>query len=320
MRVLSLVTTPRSFYRKQEAALDAAGIEYTTLEVPGEHRNFDDRVEERTLADYLKFYPQVLRESFEDYDLVHANYGLTAPFAVGQFRLPVVVSLWGGEFRENQFAPIIRAATNRADEVIIPSRMMSQFVDREAHYVPYPVDTEQFRPIPRDEAREHLGWDPDETVVLFPAAPGRPEKNFDLAKRVVDGLDRDVRLHTGGNIPYDDMPYVMNASDALLVTSNRETGPMVVKEAAACNVPVVCTRVGFAPEVLDGVAHSGVGDSAAELRDVLRAALDAGERADGRGPIAEYGVEEMGARLRTVYERCLSRPRSGPLGRVRARS
>ncbi|MFC4359704.1 glycosyltransferase family 4 protein [Halobium salinum] len=318
IRVLNLVTTPRSFYRKQEAALDAAGIEYTTLEVPGEHRNLDDRVEERTPKHYAQFLPQVLSEAWRgDYDLVHANFGLTAPFALAQLRLPVVVSLWGGEFRENPFTPLIEAATARADEVIVPSRMMRRFVDRETHLIPYPIDTEQFQPMDRREARERLGWDPDETVVFFPAAPGREEKDFPLAERVVDGIDSDVRLHTAGSIPYDEMPLVMNASNAVLCTSKRETGPMIVKEAAACNVPVVSRPVGFVPEVLDGVTNSYVADDEDGLREGLRAVLDDDGRADGRGPIASYGTAEMGEALRQVYERVLPEEKRRPEPAIR---
>jgi len=51
--------------------------------------------------DYLRFVPMVWRASFGAYDLVHANYGLTAPAAVLQPNLPVVLSCgeltsWGG--------------------------------------------------------------------------------------------------------------------------------------------------------------------------------------------------------------------------------
>lgn len=313
MNVLNLVTTPRSFYRTQEAALEAVNIDYTTLTVPGTHHNHQDGVEQRSVWDYLRFYPSVLRQSLGKYDIVHANFGLTAPFAIAQPRLPVVVSLWGSEFHENKYESIIATATNQAEEVIIPSETMRQFVDRDHHCIPYPIDSELFSPMSRTEAREKLGWESDETVVLFPSAPGRPEKNHGLAERVAAGVNTEVRLRPCINEPYERMPLLMNASDAVLVTSTYETGPMVVKEAVACNVPVVSTPVGFVPDALDGVSNSYTADSEDELRTALETVLETDERADGRQTVTAYDVSEMGARLRRVYQRCLTKGLSAPV-------
>lgn len=309
MQSLGLTTTAwRSFYEQQEAAIDMVGVDYRTLEVPGDHRAFDDVVRRRSLFDYARFYPQVLRQSLSGYDLVHANYGLTAPFAVCQPHLPVVVSLWGGEFVGNRFAPVIRACVKRADAVIVPSEVMVErlpaSVHDRTHVVPFPVDTDEFRPRPRAVARESIGWDTDRDVVLFPYAEARYEKNYPLAERVVDGLD-DVELRSVANEPYERMPAYLNASDALLITSRWESGPMTVKEALACNLPVVSRPVGFVPNVLDGIDSTCVGATERELRQGLRTALDTDREVDGRQSVRSYRPADMGGRIRAVYERCL---------------
>jgi len=314
VKVLGLTTTAwRSFYEQQEAAVETAGVDYETLEVPGDHRGFDDGVRKRSALDYVRYYPQVLRHCLDGYDLIHANYGLTTPFAVCQPSLPVVASLWGGEFIGNRFAPVTRVSVKRADAVLVPSEPM---VDRlppsvrdRARVVPFPVDTDRFQPVPRDEARERVGWDTDDQVVLFPYAEARYEKNYPLAERVVDGLDDDdVELRSVANEPYERMPDYLNASDALLVTSRWESGPMTVKEALACGVPVVSRPVGFAPNVLDDVRHCRLGRTERELRQGLRDALAADGRlaGDGRERVTSYGRAEMGERVRAVYERCLA--------------
>ncbi|WP_323172407.1 glycosyltransferase family 4 protein [Natrialba sp. PRR66] len=332
-RILSLTTTAwRSFYQSQMAALEYAGIEVTTLPVPGEHRALEDDVRRRTPADYVRYLPQVLREARGEYDLVHANYGLTAPFAVAASMLPtadlpVVCTLWGGEYRDNQFEPLIRRATAHADHVIVPSKAMADRVDRPCDVIPFPVDTDLFRPIPTATAREHVGWDSTETnagaetetktegereqerIVLFPYAPSRDEKNYPLAKRVVDDLrdelDYPISLRTVANQPYEEMPYYLNAADAVLLTSRFESGPMTIKEATACNTPVVSRDVGFAREVLTDVSNAAVASDDAALRTHLAALLETGESADGRTTFTDYTVETMGSRLRTVYEQCL---------------
>lgn len=310
VRALSLTTTAwRSFYEDQQAALERAGVEATTLEVPGDHRAFDGGVRRRSPLDYLRYYPQVLRESFGDYDLVHANYGLTAPFAAAQPRLPVVVSLWGGEFVHNTFEPVIRRSLARADAVVVPSepmvgRLPSAVRDR-AHVVPFPVDTERFRPRPRAAAREAVGWDTDAHVVLFPYAEGRYEKNYPLARRVVDGLPDDVELRSVANEPHERVADYLNASDALLLTSRWESGPMTAKEALACEVPVVSRPVGFVPDLLSGLDACHVGRTERELRRGLSRALGTDADPGGRERVARNTRARMGERLRAVYERCL---------------
>ena len=91
MRVLNLVTTPRPFFNQQVEVLEERGVETNTVAVPG--RESTSGV--RNPLDYARYYPKVLRESLGEYDLVHANYGLTAPFALAQPKRPVVLSLWG---------------------------------------------------------------------------------------------------------------------------------------------------------------------------------------------------------------------------------
>lgn len=305
--VLSLTTTAwRSFYETQCDALETRNVDVTTLEPPNEFRAFEDEVRRRSLRDYLRFQLSVLRASTGSYDLVHANYGLTAPSALAQPIRPVIVTLWGGEFIGNRFERIIRAAIRLADEVVVPSAAMGRRVNRDHHVVPFPVDTDLFEPIPQDRARRYLGWEPDPTVVLFPSAKARYEKNYPLAERVVDQLPMDAELRAVANEPYEDMPYYLNASDAMLVTSRWESGPMVVKEAMACNVPVVSTHVGFVPDVLQGVSNSRVARSESDLASALGDVLRAGDRSDGREQVIGYGHREMGDRLLEVYEQAMT--------------
>lgn len=312
VRVLGLTTTAwRSFYEQQEAALDRVDVDYTTLEVPGDHRAFDDEVRRRSPLDYARFYPQVLRESLRSCDLIHANYGLTAPFGVARPRLPTVVSLWGGEFAAKRITPLVRASVKRADAVVVPSEPMidrlPESVRDRTHVIPFPVNTDRFRPRSRAAARDAVGWETDRQVVLFPYAAGRYEKNYALAERVVDGLDRDVELRSVANEPYEAMPDYMNASDALLLTSRWESGPMTAKEALACELPIVARPVGFVPDLVEGLTNCHVGTTERELRRGLTATLAANSSPGGRDRVTSNDRDQMGARLRAVYERCLVR-------------
>ncbi|WP_368410336.1 glycosyltransferase [Halorussus vallis] len=306
MRALQLTTTPRPFFDQQVAALEARGVECSTLSVP---RTGEDG---RVPTDYVRYLPGVLREvgAGESYDLVHANYGLVAPYAVAAARLadvPLVVTFWGTDLMGPEWLRRLGVAcASAADAVILPSRAMADALDGDYTYVPFGVDTDLFRPIPKDEARERVGWPDEENVALFPYDPDRPEKDYERAKRVVSLANADARLRSISGVDYEEVPYYFNAADALLVTSERESGPMVVKEAAACNVPVVSTDVGFAADAVGDVTHSTVSDD----DDALAAGLDAafgGGRSDGREVVSGLSVETMGDRLAGLYDRVLDR-------------
>ena len=303
MKVLQLVTTERSFFREQVSALEARGVDCTTVSVPGPGN-------ERDPADFARFYGRVLRAvRGEAFDLVHANYGLTVPFALAQPTRPVVATLWGSDVMSDieWLVALTERTAPRCDAVIAPSERLSRAYPGEDVVVPFGVDTDRFRPIDRATARERVGWTGEDDVVLFPYRTDRPEKNYELAEAVVDRVDADVDLRTLSGVPHEEMPYYYNASDAVLLTSRYESGPMVVKEAAACNVPVVATDVGFVPEVLTDVENSAVCADADELVDGLEAVLASDGRSDAREAVRdELSLDRMGEAIERVYDDVLT--------------
>lgn len=83
---------------------------------------------------------------------------------------------------------------------------------------------------------------------------------------------------------------------------------MVVKEAAACNVPVVSTPVGFVPTVLSDVENAAVRSGADGLADELAAVLASDCRSNGRAVVGEsLSVDRMGASIEGVYDRVLEK-------------
>ncbi|MBX0285441.1 glycosyltransferase [Halomicroarcula sp. F28] len=309
LRVLNLVTNAQSqFFRAQVAELERRGVEMTTLSVPGENhsQSVDAGTEgSRSVWDYARFYPSVLSQSLGGYDLVHANYGLTAPMAIAQPRLPVVLSLWGSDLM-GRYGPVTKRLAPLCDAVVVMSQGMADVYGGDCRVIPHGVDLDMFEPMDRDAAREEVGWPTDERIVLFPYPPKREVKNHPRARAIVDRvaarLDLPVSMRTATDIPHERMSYYLNAADALLLTSHREGSPNTVKEALACNLPVVATDVGDVARRLDGVEPSTVSDDDDELVTGLAEILRSGDRSNGREHATEIGVERMGARLLSVYE------------------
>lgn len=305
MRVLNLVPSVDSrFFEQQVTALEARGVSESTLTVPGSRDYTDGEARRRSVFDYLKFVPPVLRHSFGDYDLIHANFGLTAPPAVIQPRLPLVLSLWGTDLM-GEYGWVSRACARRADAVVVMSPEMRDHLDCECTVIPHGIDLEKFSPRETAVAKADLGWDEDRHHVLFPYPPGREVKNYPLAASVCtaadERLDVPVELHAITDVPHEEMSTYMNATDALMLTSRREGSPNSVKEALACNTPIVATDVGDVADRLAGVSHSVVGRTEDELVDGLVDVLRAGGRSDGRAAVREISVERTSERLYDVY-------------------
>src|SRR4029453_11324737 len=91
---------------------------------------------------------------------------------------------------------------------------------RRVAVLPCGVNLERFRRMDRREARERLGLDPARPYLLFPPDPARPEKRFDRARALADALG--VELLTYESRPPEEVPWLINSANAVLVTSERE--------------------------------------------------------------------------------------------------
>jgi glycosyltransferase involved in cell wall biosynthesis len=300
-----LVTNQQApFFRQQVGVLEDADVECSTVAVP-------DREGGRTRRDYVAFYESVLAAVTEPYDLVHANYGLTAPAALAQPRRPVVVSLWGSDLF-GTYGWLSAWCARRASGVIVMSQEMNDTLDAEAQVIPHGVDLETFRPLSRERARETVGWSREGVDVLFPYDPERGVKNYPRARRVLDRagsvLDRPARLRVVTGVDHTEMPTYLNAADALLLTSQSEGSPNAVKEALACDTPVVATDVGDVAEYTDPLAYSGVETTDAGLADRLATLLRDAPVTEGRDQVRGLGLDVMRDRLLSVYASVLEEP------------
>lgn len=306
MKILNLVTTESSFFNTQVQSIKQNNIHVDTVSAP-------DSAVDRTKRDYLKFYLRVLRSCVEEYDIVHANYGLTAPMALAQPRRPIILTLWGSDLMgkpggsDLMISPtlISKRCAPLFDEVILPSPAMAPYLTTDYTLVPFGVDVDTFSPMPQNKARNIVGWDQNERIVLFPYDTDREIKQFDVARKTVEMCGIDAKICAITDIPHEKVPLYMNACDVVLITSKIESGPMVVKEAALCNVPVVSTDVGFVSEVLSDVTNSYVCDSQHQLARKLNKVLKSGKRSDGRKHAEEWGLQKMGERLIQVYNSVL---------------
>ena len=100
------------------------------------------------------------------------------------------------------------------------------------------------------------------------------------------------------------MPLLMNAADCLLLTSTTEGSPNAVKEALACDLPVVSTPVGDVRTLLDGVSPSAVAEPNPEaLGSAIVECTRDRRRSDGRDRTAWLDERAIAQRILDVYRR-----------------
>ena len=182
------------------------------------------------------------------YDLCHAHYSLTAIVATLAGCRPLVVSLMGSDVKkDNLMKPVINFFSKYLwKTTIVKSEDMKTSLGlRDVKVIPNGVNLSQFYPKDKNDAQKELQWEHHKIHLLFAANPNRPVKNFDLVKSAFDDLnDSEIVLHTLENVPFNLMNLYYNASDAILLSSLWEGSPNVIKEALACNKPLLSTDVG----------------------------------------------------------------------------
>jgi glycosyltransferase involved in cell wall biosynthesis len=308
---------PRTtFIKRQAEFLTAAGVRVDVFDFRGDKNPYN------YAAAWARARP-LLRP--DRYDLVHAQFGQSGLLALPK-SIPLVVTFRGSDLlgvvsdgsgrymlRGRALQHASRLVARQADAVIVVADFMRQHFTTEApvHVIPSGIDFRLFRPMPKEIARARLGFAPDERLVLFVGRPTQARKRYTLARAAVDVMTRRLaaRLVLAWSVPHELIPVYMNACDALIVTSMQEGSTNVVKEALACNLPVVAVPVGDVPERLAGVDGCAVCYDerpeaiAAELERVLRR----GDRVDGCTAVKQLDETLLTQRVINVYRSVLSR-------------
>jgi len=295
-----------TFVYEQVRALRALGVEIDVLFVNGRASRWN----------YLWGYPRLWRQlHYVRYDLIHAHYVFSGWIARAQFRLPIVQSFHAPGQMHTYQGWLCRRLAPLVDAVIVTSEEHKRLLgDPRALVIPCGVDLTLFAPQPQEEAREALGWPLERKVVLWVGDP-RPEKRLDLAQAAFELLRQrrdDVDLRIVSKVPHEEIPTYMNAADVLVLTSDHEGSPVVIKEAMACNLPLVSTPVGDVPEVISGVEGCFLAEHTPEdLAAKLEEALAFGRRTRGREAIQHLSTEAEARRLLSLYKEVLRRRRRG---------
>ena len=193
-------------------------------------------------------------------DIIHAHYGLSGWTAVlSGTKKPIVLSIMGsdilGEYKTattiSHKSRIVKILTQSVqffvDSIISKAENIHHKLIRKriSHIIPNGIDLESVYFQDKASCREELGLKKDKKYILFVGKTTSFWKNFALAKETIELLNNDqIELLYSYPMSHEKVVKYLNAADVLIHTSFMEGSPNVIKEAMACNLPIVATNVG----------------------------------------------------------------------------
>jgi teichuronic acid biosynthesis glycosyltransferase TuaC len=250
-------------------------------------------------------------------DVVHAHYSLSGFLAAISGAKPLLVSIMGSEPNGGLIHRLLIRLFIKyfwTETIVKTSAMAQKLKLDESHVVPNGVNISRFKPIDQAEAMAKTQFEKGTKNIIFVSNPARPEKNWTLAEKAVALMDDpEVKLTAVCDKSNSELVYFYNSASVLLLTSMWEGSPNVIKEAMACNCPIVATDVGdirFLCGDTKGtyITSFNCNDITARLKDAVRYSEENG-RTNGREHILRNGLDSVSVseKLEGIYERIIKR-------------
>lgn len=320
------------------------------------------------LSDFFRSLEGFKNQQGLNYDLIHSHYWLSGrlgswvqdrwgiPHLVKFHTLGIVKNIAGVAERE----PDLRIATEKkltrsCDRILAPTDEEKENLIKYCHapaekisVVPCGVNLDLFRPMDKPAARQRLGFDEDESIVLY---VGRfdPIKGIDRLLAAMACLKHHQRLrlviiggdgpdtpeyqnlqqlsarfgtqksvHFVGRVAQDKLPPYYSAADALVIPSYYESFGLVGLESLASGTPVVATRVGAIERILeDGKSGLVVADAtprglANSIEKIITNSAQLLSAHAIRASVLKYGWSNVASAVANEYDTMLKNSLSEP--------
>jgi len=279
-------------------------------------------------------------------DLIHAHYASSYGLlgAIARFH-PLLISVWGSDvfsFPNNYFkAMLLKYNFSKADQILSTSHVMAEetakYTSKKIEVTPFGIDIEKFRPMSVDSIfqpsnfvigtvkslEKIYGIDililafsrlknsfPDKKLKLLIVGEGSQRGVLESQVGTL-GLRDDVVFQ--GAVSQNEVPKYMNMLDVFVAVSRNESFGVSVLEASACEKPVIVSRVGGLPEVVEE-GKSGLIVESENVEEVYKAMVilmnDENLRNEmgkaGRQRVLDlYNFEDNVEQMMNIYKRIL---------------
>jgi glycosyltransferase involved in cell wall biosynthesis len=305
--------------RQQRESLEELGVEFELIHMHDETS--------LNVLEARKAVRHALHKG--SFDLIHVHYGIKATLAALGHGIPIVATYHGTDINGYRItslsnmlrsivlssaAFLVRQCTRFEKAVVVMNQAMKERLPNSSqaktHVIPMGIDLSKFSRVDRNVARSTLGWD-NAPVIAFNNNNNEDIKRQDLAEAAMDILkDRhpEAHLFVVKNIEHGAMPSVLSAADCLLITSDKEGAPNIVREAIACGLPIVSVEVGDVPDLLQQFPNRGciVSRDPADIAEGIHAVLSGTNDVDSAESLDSVSHQAVAAQVIELYRQVLS--------------
>lgn len=265
----------------------------------GEVENIHKLVVYSHLPDFTRNLESFRKRNDLQYDLIFSHYwlsGLVGDYLQQRWAVPHIMTFHTLGAVKNTFGvggnePELRIETERAlaqncHRIIATTEKEKEELIRyygalpeRIGVVPCGVNLEQFKPVSKEHARQHLGFGNNKIILfvgridplkgidkLIKAMPhlqnikglrlviigggDHSQREIEKLQKLARNLNVQDSVTFSGLIKHDQLPYFYSAADACVVPSYYESFGLVALESLACGTPVVATDVGNLKSVI----------------------------------------------------------------------
>lgn len=296
-----------TFVQEQGSALQKKGIEVDYFPIIG-----------KNYSGYLGNLARIKTKisSFNP-DLIHAHFGLSALLANLQRRVPVISTFHGSDiwvYRKNRFFSQIAHLLSTHTIIVDPGMSEYLIFSKRISNIPCGVEDAIFFPVDKHSAIEKMNLSSDKVNILFASKFDYFEKNHKLAIQALHILGEGYNLIELNNYSRPQVNLLLNGCDIILMTSISEGSPQIIKEAMACNCPIVSTDVGDVKKVFGNTKGCFITSfNPADVAEKIKAAVEFRKKTghtQGRERIIELGLdsESVAGKVIEVYKKVLKIP------------
>jgi len=249
----------------------------------------------------------------KQYDIIHCHHAFSAVCLMlsgrsGKFK--TIISYQNDPLNE-QGKKLYGFIKKNCNAIILKNNSLI-VDDKVVFYQPNGVNIDFFKPIDKKECLNKLNLDTKKRYILFVSSNFvREQKRYDRFMEVIAILKDKYKLKNIEvlkliNTERSLVPYYFNAASLHLLTSDFEGSPNSVKEAMACNIPVVATDVGNVNELLEGVQGSFVAKTknAEELAELVYKSLNFLGDVNSREVLIQkkLDIESVAKKIISIYK------------------